>query len=166
MEQKLSFINETVANEFATALKEERKIESKIDKEDKKFVVSFSLAKRFAECKGHCGEGEATTEDDRHVTMDDLNSFVSFILSEMQWQLNWLSSDVSYLSSSLYRHTESGHLPPIKGAGKMADALKTLGIDDDYDVRKPEIRASTRSYASLGGNRPTVEVDLIPSKEN
>ncbi len=42
----------------------------------------------------------------------------------------------------MFRKHEQGHLPPIKGAGKMEKALEKLGMADDYNVSKPTIWVS------------------------
>lgn len=56
---------------------------------------------------------------------------------------------VGYLEQDLYefksKHTV-GHLPPIKTASDMQNALNILGIGDDYEVYKPTISVAKRKY--------------------
>lgn len=49
---------------------------------------------------------------------------------------------VAAVEEELYAYRQKhqvGHLPQIKGAGKMTDVLKKLGMDGDYEVHKPMI---------------------------
>jgi len=69
---------------------------------------------------------------------------IDYIYSMMQNMYSYLS----YIESSLYKYEMEhsvGHLPPIEGASAMSKALKTLGLDGDYQVEKRTI------YASLNG---------------
>jgi len=77
---------------------------------------------------------------------------------ENAYLFDYLFQSISYmreymyqLEDQLWQHSSpsNGHLPKIKGAGKMESALKTLGLNDDYDVQKPTIYAS----ASRSGNK-------------
>lgn len=69
---------------------------------------------------------------------------------EMRWAIEDLSYEVkyalaqmNYLYGALENHYD-GHLPPIVGAGKLEKALKALGMDDDYEVKKRAIFANKR----------------------
>ena len=72
-------------------------------------------------------------------------------LDEMGYTLQYLIYDVEYLRSEnnyLYgligEHMNNGHLPPIEGAGKLEAALKTLGMDKDYEVVKKPLFAADK----------------------
>jgi hypothetical protein len=59
--------------------------------------------------------------------------------------INGLRSYVYQIEGSFYdamREHRVGHLPPIKGAGKLEKAMEKLGISDDYEIIKPTIYAS------------------------
>ena len=56
--------------------------------------------------------------------------------------LSYIMKYVFALEDQLWNYQSQhrqGHLPPIKGAGKMQKILKTLDMDDDYEVEKPSI---------------------------
>lgn len=75
-------------------------------------------------------------------------------LESIQCQLNCLyDSFYNYI----YQHAQ-GHLPPINGAGKMADVLKKLGLDDDYEVQPQTIWASD-------GSVKEIVIKLVPKKK-
>lgn len=65
------------------------------------------------------------------------------------------------LEDALYNHSSpsNGHIPKIKGAGKMEGALKALGISEDYEVQKPTIYAR----ATRAGN-PEFSIELKTPK--
>jgi hypothetical protein len=91
------------------------------------------------------------------LAFDDEVSERDSRMEEMRHEMRFLFSEMQYMYGELERHYE-GHLPPIKGAGRMEEALKALGIDKDYEVKK----------ATLFANRlGEVEVDLsLLSKDN
>ena len=103
-------------------------------------------------------------DDDEYVEMDDLqemfSSFAQYIFQEMQYQMNWMWSEIDYIENTFYQHVQNGHLPPINGADKMSNALKVLGIAGDYDVQKPVIYASTSN-----SKVPSLELDFPEPKK-
>ncbi len=104
-----------------------------------------------------CGE-------DDYVQMDDMqdmfSSFATYIFNEMQYQMNWMSSQIDSIANAFYQHTSNGHLPPINGADKMNGALKALGIAGDYQVQKPIVYASTSKTKV-----PTMDLDFPEPKK-
>lgn len=63
----------------------------------------------------------------------------------LYWFTEYLYKYVSNVESSfsdyVYNHA-AGHLPKISGADKMQKALKTLGLEGDYEVIKPAVYVS------------------------
>lgn len=68
----------------------------------------------------------------------------------------YIDSSISYIYQWQDRHS-SGHLPPIQGAEKLQNALKTLGISEDYEVNKRQLWASVNSQ---GNNKFEVELKV------
>lgn len=65
---------------------------------------------------------------------------------DIQWlhdRINFLREDYYRLSDEIWKHKMDGHLPKLEGAGQMKKALKALGLDEDYEVQKKVIYAST-----------------------
>lgn len=63
--------------------------------------------------------------------------------------MNYTHSRISYLENAFYDYEtvhQKGHLPPILGAGKMEECLKTMGLDKDYEVYKPMVAAASAKY--------------------
>lgn len=76
---------------------------------------------------------------------DDDKEEVVFIddVIGLRSQLDYLSERISNLWSQLYEHADTGHLPPIVGAGKMNSVLEILGLSGDYVVQPKTVYAST-----------------------
>ena len=73
-----------------------------------------------------------------------------------------IGSYLNNLESMFYTYVsnhQNGHLPPIVGAEKMAGALKSLGVDKDYEVRKPVIYAS-----EIEDKNDTISISITSKK--
>lgn len=57
-------------------------------------------------------------------------------------QVRYIYQELSYMREALYGHISNGHLPPIEGAERLSKALKVLGLDGDYEVKKQVIYAN------------------------
>jgi hypothetical protein len=60
------------------------------------------------------------------------------VISEMDYRFKWMNESVAECRKMYYDHL-MGHLPTIKDAGKMKAALKALGLEDSFEVRKPSV---------------------------
>ena len=100
--------------------------------------LNFSSKESLERFLNAVGKQNISKADDLsvEVTWDDVDQIISSLFSYIESELSWLSKRISSLDERLYRHAEEGHLPPIQGAGKLEGAMKKLGIDDDYDVKK------------------------------
>jgi hypothetical protein len=72
-------------------------------------------------------------------TPTDIECCVRDICSSYQYELKWLSEDMRSLRERFFKHEMDGHLPPIKDAGQMKKALKSLGLEDSYNVQTPTV---------------------------
>lgn len=83
-------------------------------------------------------EDDDIEDDDR----EDSDSNVKMIMSDMQnqftYEMKWMREDLSFMQRQFNEHL-SGHLPAIKDASKMEDALKALGLAKSFEVRKPSV---------------------------
>lgn len=111
--------------------------------ENKKKLENLSailgkLQKQYKEIKGYGDVVNINPETNDAPTCQDVQDIIYYYIQGIQQQ-------ISYLRDDFYNYTSyhsQGHLPPIKGAGKMENALKVLGIDQDYQIIKPAIFAS------------------------
>lgn len=71
-------------------------------------------------------------------TWADFDSLWSSMRREMEYEMKWLREDLSYYHKRFNDHMK-GHLPPILDAGKMQGAIKALGMDDSYEVKKASV---------------------------
>jgi hypothetical protein len=86
-----------------------------------------------------------------------------YALFDYFYEMNRRTREYLYeLENALAQHANpaNGHLPKIKGAGKMANVLSKLGMDDDYNVEKPVIH----TRASRSG-RQIFDVELRTKKD-
>lgn len=95
-----------------------------------------SFQKKYEESKGYdssCDSPEKHMEDALYSMMVYTDK-----------RLREVVSYISHVEEALYQHKSAGHLPQIKSAGKMKNALDILGISDDYEVVKPVIFAKSK----------------------
>lgn len=117
--------------ETATAALEDAKnfgIKASLEEKDGAFQISFESKASFL--------GEKA-ESSPSPTWDDYYAFRDNIYAEMQYQMKWVMEEISYLQREFYKHSGDGHLPPILDASIMKKALKALGLEDSFEVRKP-----------------------------
>lgn len=98
------------------------------------FLASVAQIK---EVKADCKESKANV-DDICCRLDNLAYSINYISNS----INELYRYVNSVENHLYKHLDNGHIPPILGAEKFANALEALGIDGDYKVEKKTIWAS------------------------
>jgi len=76
----------------------------------------------------------------------------------MKQMVNNIADYIFAIENQMYKMHQNhqiGHLPAIKSPGKMQKALKTLGVDDDYEVAKPLITiANTKQGMLIEANLP------------
>lgn len=92
--------------------------------EDDKFIVSYASYNDKS-------EGQSI-----YMPKDEFD----YYRSAMTYEMKYLREDINQLWKTFRLH-EAGHLPPIKDAGKLEAALKTLGLEDSFNVSKPTIWA-------------------------
>ena len=135
MKFSFTFKNKSLATRFTGAL-EERKatsIESQED-EDGNILISYAMADCQEDKKSY------SEEDIDERVYSIVSDFAEYMMKEMQWQMNWVNSELDYLYSEFYKH-QQGHIPKISSPSQMSAALKTLGLDGDYDVMKKVVYA-------------------------
>ncbi len=106
-----------------------------------------TLTKKYQEIKAMPPEGS-----DHNDKMRDMEDMIFRIAG-------YIHDRISYLENDFYDYQwnhSKGHFPPVKGAAKMTECLKTLGLDKDYEVYKPMIAAASDKYG--------FEVDKVTKK--
>ncbi len=92
-----------------------------------------SFKKELLEVKG-------TLKDENNSPTSDYTKLCSMMDS-----LAYMMSDTNKRLDNHYKRMtdhQNGHIPPMMGPGQMAKALKTLGLDGDYQVEKRPVYAS------------------------
>ena len=91
------------------------------------------------EVKADVGEMDDSTEtEDSMDCCPPKDDYLYYMVDVLYRYIESVSSD---LWRYQWQHQE-GHLPPIIGAEKLTNALKALGLEKDYEVKKPVIYAS------------------------
>lgn len=160
MKFKFTSKNKSFAEKFQQYIKADRDLDSSLEEKDGKFYVEYSIADYSQDT---CEKNKADDgEECEFIKKDDLrcmfSAFSQYLLKEVQYQMNWVYSELEYLEERFYNH-KKGHLPPINGAEKMQNALDALGIGQDYEVRKPVVWVQASNKSS-----PTLEIDLSANK--
>lgn len=65
-------------------------------------------------------------------------------VDSLNYTIDSLSRQLSYLSDSFYNHLSNGHLPPAPGPAGMASAIEALGWGEDFEVKPRQIYASLK----------------------
>lgn len=109
------------------------------------FKESFaSVQKKLHETKALIDAIYEIDNDDGSVDFVQLSNS----LDSLTYQYEWLSARIDNLWQTYIQHLD-GHLPKILGADKMQNALKVLGIGDDYEVKPQVIYASDGQPSSI-----------------
>ncbi len=117
--EKLTFPNEEVANIFADCMK----IKGSIEKgEDGKVILAYEVEKSSA---------PTITEEQLY---NSINSVYRYCDNEMRY----LNERISGLYRVLSNHFDN-HLPSPKTPSQMTKAVKALGLEEDYEVKKNTI---------------------------
>jgi hypothetical protein len=103
----------------------------------KEIQTKLKPSKQLAIACGLSDDGMDDDDDSDYLTQDDyayINQRINALWDSLARYQQWTAQRMN-------QH-EQGHLPPIKGPAAMTKALKTLGLDGDYDVAKQTIYAS------------------------
>ena len=145
--------NKSQAEKFQSHIKTDRSLESTVAEKDGKFLVEYSIPDvSFASTdliKAEDEEGEKEESVCKEDVQEMLSSLAQYLYKEIQYQFNWIWSEVAYLENAFYKHASNGHLPPIVGADKLQKALEILGVGGDYEVRKSVIYAATKNGTQI-----------------
>lgn len=116
-----------------------------LNKEFKQKISTFKV--ELAESKASAEKLKKTVE--KATASEPVNEEIYCALNEMcSYMMDRMYRLEDRLYSLFWEH-EEGHLPPIKGAGSMEQALKALGLDADYEVRKPVVFAKNNIKVDL-----------------
>lgn len=110
------------------------KIIERLQEADKEFAdacakISKLLGPAKQTAKANYGEVCAPVP----VTVEDLRY--------LHDRITYLREEISNLRQTHYEHLD-GHLPKIVGAAALTKALKAIGMDGDYEVKKRTIYAN------------------------
>ena len=151
--------------------------------------IYASLDKKFTELKAAFVKTDTQIKDPQtdptqfmdfvHSSINNMKKHIEACNASLREHISTVEKGISQASNKYSEHINrvddkhdtamakhfDGHLPPIKGAEKMQHALACLGIDKDYDIQKPSIKASvpgnsgdvvtfpgSKMYASINKN--------------
>ena len=96
--------------------------------------------------------GDPCCSDDVTIKLSDCCDKVCYIssyLDSLNYSLRYTNERLDYLSTSLWNHISTGHIPAITSPSQMQGALEALGISEDYSVNKRVIYATSKNGKSL-----------------
>ena len=93
-------------------------------------------------------------EDDSKCKMAELAQYVQYLNMSMES----LYACMNEIRNDLFDHATNGHLPPFSTPSQMTEAIKTLGLDKDYNVQKRVIYASE-------GRRSVADLNFVPKSK-
>lgn len=92
---------------------------------------------------------DSVDQDDLDELCDTLCQHIDNVANMLFQAINYTHQRINNTEDGFYKYTDDhsqGHLPSIKGAEKMQNALKVLNIDGDYDVVKPKITSANSQF--------------------
>ena len=63
-------------------------------------------------------------------------------MSELSNSMDFLHKRMDHLSEALFRHMNEGHLPSITSAEQLTKAIKNLGLDGEFEIKKKVLYSS------------------------
>lgn len=93
-----------------------------------------SFQKEYMISKGYVSDPATQSKDNDFDTIKYKQDSMACMMANLHSRMNNLE-DAHYAHASM----SNGHLPPCKSPSQMQAALKTLGLDKDYDIKKPQI---------------------------
>jgi len=124
---KLKFSNSIVAEIF----QKEQKVEGSIEENsDGTVTLAYDYSDR--------PEGSVTSS---YEIDEKIARCMEGMSSSINKELSWMNQRIDYLAKALYEHKE-GHLPNPQTPSQMQTAIETLGMGEDYEVKKRTIYAS------------------------
>lgn len=82
---------------------------------------------------------EKEDDDESEDMKEEIYSMIKYVRGEFEYQMKWMREDMAYMRQDLYKHMNNGHLPAISDAGMMKKVLKSLGLEDSYEVKTPAV---------------------------
>ena len=97
---------------------------------------------------------DVAVEHDKMCELASMCDSLFFYCDSLARYCQSLQNQIWDTNDSLWTHANGGtHLPPILGPEKMENAVKKLGLDGDYEIKKKMVFAS-----EIKGN--TLEISL------
>lgn len=116
--EKLTFPNKEVAKIFADIMDQKGSIEK-----NKDGTVIFAYEK---------------SEQEKVISAENLHSSINAVYRYVDNEYRYLSERINRLAKAFSIHKQN-HLPSPATASQMSKAVKALGMEDDYDVKKKTI---------------------------
>lgn len=80
------------------------------------------------------------------LTRDDMYSAIESVMGYYEEELYYTRRQMYRIEEEMYTmfyNHEQGHLPKIKDAGKMQEALNALGLGESFEVAKPYVMVAS-----------------------
>lgn len=152
MKIKQPFKTERFADALVSALKQDKNITASKEKtEAGDFLVSYETVA----FKNESVANELSPEN----VYSMVNEAVNYVMSEVQYYNKFVMAEIDAMWSWAGSHSK-GHLPNVQGAEQMTRAVKGLGLDKEFEVRKKVITASNTWVAKNGNPIDSIQADV------
>ena len=122
---------ESLAKKFAEA------IGAEVIKKDSE----YSVVGEYSDLKELKASSEKYNEGgDKAEIMEALYEAMSSLYREVDRKMSYLWGEIDFLYGRLREH-EKGHIPSNLTPGQLDQAIKTLGLENDYEVKKKVVYA-------------------------
>jgi hypothetical protein len=109
-------------------------------KDAENFGLTASIEKNGEEISiAYDSPAMVSDKPEQYMTTAEAYSMMKNYASEYEYQMKWMREDLGYMRENLFKHINNGHLPAISDAGMMKKALKSLGLEDSYEVKTPAV---------------------------
>lgn len=104
------------------------------------FGLSASIEEKDGEISiAYDSPAMCDNKETKAVSMEDVYAVMRSVASSYEYELKWLREDMSYTRDAFFKHVNNGHIPAILDGGIMKKALKSLGLEDSYQVSIPTV---------------------------
>jgi len=124
------------SKESAEIFKSSTKVKGSYEElEDGSVILAY---KYDAPCEVESEKANASYEAQQEYLEECVYNAMSSMESYFNNRISYVHDRIDNIGRALAQHSK-GHLPAIKSASQMESALKGLGLDGEYEVKKGQI---------------------------
>lgn len=134
MNIEAEFLTENMAKSYADAVKEKFDCEVSLDKAD----VSYEMPTAAYD----------SSKEKNYATYNEMDERISYVYEHIDYKFKYLREEMSYMMQVFQNHMK-GHLPKVKSNEQLKKAIKALGLEEEYEVYKPQISVANKKTGEI-----------------